>query len=57
MAVFTMTLYLVLGVVFLMIFLFWLSGFLFGAPFQTSSDRAMRKMIQLSSVKKGGKSG
>lgn len=40
-----------LGIVFLM----WLSGFLFGAAFQSSSDKAIEKMIKLSQVKKGEK--
>ena len=47
--------YMIPGIIFLLIFLFWLSGFFSGAPFQPSSDRAMKKMIMLSGVKKGDK--
>ncbi len=50
-----MVIYLILGIIFLLIFLFWFSGFLFGASFQSSSNRAMTRMIKLSSLKKGEK--
>jgi 16S rRNA A1518/A1519 N6-dimethyltransferase RsmA/KsgA/DIM1 with predicted DNA glycosylase/AP lyase activity len=48
-----MILELILGVSLLTIFLIWFSGFFFGAPFETSSNRAMRSMLLLSEVKKG----
>jgi len=50
-----MILWFVIVVILLLIFCFWLSGFLFGAPFQTSSDKSIKNMIKLSRVKKGEK--
>jgi len=50
-----MIIYAILGAVCLLIFLIWFSGFFFGAPFQASSDRAMKRMLRLSKVKKGEK--
>jgi cyclopropane fatty-acyl-phospholipid synthase-like methyltransferase len=50
-----MIIYFILGIILLFIFLFWASSFLFGAPFQPSSTRAVRDIIELSEVKKGQK--
>lgn len=50
-----MIIYLILGLFFLLIFLVWISGFIFGAPFQSSSKKAIERMIRLSGVKKGEK--
>ena len=50
-----MILYLILGIICFLVILLWLSGFLFGAPYQASSSSAARKMIKLSGVKKGQK--
>lgn len=48
-----MIIYLVLGIALFLVFFFWLSGLFFGAPFQSSSDKAMKTMVRLSGVKKG----
>jgi cyclopropane fatty-acyl-phospholipid synthase-like methyltransferase len=50
-----MIIYFIIGIILLLIFLFWASSFLFGAPFQPSSNKALRNMIELSDVKKGEK--
>ncbi len=50
-----MILELILGSLFIIIFLIWISGFLSGAPFQTSSNKALTRIIELSKVKKGEK--
>ena len=48
-----MILYIVIAIVLLLIFLFWFSGFIFGAPFQSSSTKARKQMLKLSKVRKG----
>lgn len=50
-----MIIYIFLAIFFFLILFFWFSGFLFGAPFQSSSTNATKKMIKLSRVKKGEK--
>jgi cyclopropane fatty-acyl-phospholipid synthase-like methyltransferase len=50
-----MIIYFIIGVILLLIVLLWASSFLFGAPFQPSSNKALRNMIELSNVKKGEK--
>ncbi len=45
----------VLLIIILLIFFTWISSCLFGAPFQPSSNRALRNIIELSEVKKGQK--
>lgn len=47
-----MIIYFILGIILLFIFLFWASSFLFGAPFQPSSNKALKDIIKLSEVKK-----
>ena len=48
-----MVLELIFGALLIIVFLIWISGFISGAPFQTSSNRALTKMIELSKIKKG----
>lgn len=50
-----MILYLILGIICFLIVFFWLSGFIYGAPYQASSTLAARKIIKISGVKKGQK--
>ncbi len=50
-----MILYLILGIICFLIVFFWLSGFIYGAPYQASSTSAAKKMVKLSQVKKGQK--
>ena len=38
-------------IILLLIFVIWISAALFGAPFQPSSDRALKRMIDLSNAK------
>jgi|SRR5271157_1896347 len=46
----------ILLVIFLLIFIVWISSVFFGAPFQPSSDKALREIIELSEIKKSNKS-
>ena len=48
-------LYLFLAIICFSLLLWWLSGFIFGAPYQPSSDSAVKKMMKLANVKKGEK--
>jgi cyclopropane fatty-acyl-phospholipid synthase-like methyltransferase len=44
----------VIGIIFF-VFVAWLASSFFGAPFQPSSDRELKEMIEISDVKKGQK--
>lgn len=50
-----MIVYFILGIILLLIFLAWISSFLFGAPFQPSSNRALRNIVKLADIKRGQK--
>ena len=50
-----MIIYFILGLILLLIFLTWISSFLFGAPFQPSSNKALKNILELSNMKKGQK--
>jgi len=44
---------LILVIAVFLIFLIWISSALFGAPFQPSSDKELKEMLELANVKKG----
>ncbi len=47
--------FLILVITFLAIFFIWISSALFGAPFQPSSDKELKEIMELANVKKGQK--
>jgi cyclopropane fatty-acyl-phospholipid synthase-like methyltransferase len=50
-----MDIFLIAMLFFLFIFLIWVSSALFGAPFQPSSEREVKEILELAKVKKGQK--
>lgn len=50
-----MDIFLIILLFFLFVFLIWISSALFGAPFQPSSDREVKEIMELAKVKKGEK--
>jgi len=46
---------LILVIILLLIFLIWISSCFFGAPFQPSSNKAMKEMLKLAKMKRGDK--
>ncbi|MFZ1970731.1 MAG: methyltransferase domain-containing protein [Candidatus Nanoarchaeia archaeon] len=46
---------LIILIIILLIFFSWISSFFFGAPFQPSSNRALKEIIELAKIKKGQK--
>lgn len=46
---------LILVIAIILIFLIWISSALFGAPFQPSSDKEVKEIMELANVKKGQK--
>ncbi|MDE1849069.1 MAG: methyltransferase domain-containing protein [Nanoarchaeota archaeon] len=50
-----MVIYSILLVLLLLIFFTWISSLFFGAPFQPISNKALKQMVELAGIKKGGR--
>ncbi len=49
------TIYIILFIILISLFSLWASAFFFGAPFQSSTNNELKKMIELSGIKSSGK--